>query len=60
MMLKNVNLTYSTTDGVLLPGYTPSTNVIGMSPGFDAPGLDFVMGYHLYRKEVEQYERLCN
>ncbi len=44
MMLKNVNLTYSTTDGVLLPGYTPSTNVIGMSPGFDAPGLDFVMG----------------
>ncbi len=44
MMLKNVNMTYSTTDGVLLPGYTPSTNIVGMSPGFNAPGLEFILG----------------
>ncbi|MBL4706521.1 MAG: cell surface protein SprA, partial [Flavobacteriales bacterium] len=52
MMLKNVNFTYSTTDGVLLPGYTPSTNMFGMSPWdsdastISGPGYQFVMGGH--------------
>lgn len=46
MMLKNVNLTYSTTDGLLLPGYNQSINAFGMSPGFDAPGYKFVLGGH--------------
>ncbi|MFT7612482.1 MAG: cell surface protein SprA [Parvicellaceae bacterium] len=52
MMLKNVNFTFSTTDGVLLPGYTPSTNVFGASP-WDAdpntisgPGYQFALGGH--------------
>ncbi len=46
MMLKNVSFTYSTTDGILLPGYNQATNAFGMSPGFNAPGYEFVLGGH--------------
>ncbi len=44
MMLKNINITYTQTEGQLLPSYTPNTSVIGMDPSFSAPGLGFVFG----------------
>ncbi len=44
MSLKNVSMTYSTTDGILLPGYDRSTHVMGQDPNFSAPGWGFVFG----------------
>ncbi len=44
MTVRTGNLTYSQTSGILLPGYSGKTNVLGMDPGFDAPGFGFIMG----------------
>jgi cell surface protein SprA len=44
MMLKNINVTYTQTEGQLLPSYTPTTNVLGMDNNFSAPGFGFVFG----------------
>ncbi|MFI5204060.1 MAG: cell surface protein SprA, partial [Flavobacteriales bacterium] len=44
MMVKNASVTYSTTDGLLLPGYLNKTQFIGMDPAFSAPGFAFVAG----------------
>ena len=44
MAVRTGNITYSQNSGTLLPGYSETTNVLGMSPGFDAPGLGFVLG----------------
>jgi len=44
---KNVSFSYSQTQGSMLPGYQPSTNVFGMENynGMYAPGLPFILGY---------------
>ncbi len=44
MTIRTGNITYSQNSGMLLPGYTRGTNVMGMDPGFDAPGFGFVFG----------------
>ncbi len=44
MSVRTGNITYSQNSGTLLPGYNQTTNVMGMSPGFDAPGFGFVLG----------------
>ncbi len=44
MMFKNANVTYSNNQGILLPGYASRTNVMGMDPNFDAPGVGFIFG----------------
>ncbi len=45
MMLKNISVTYSQTDGTLLPGYSQTTNLLGMDNGFNGPGFGFVFGH---------------
>lgn len=53
MMVKNINITYSESNGTMLPGYLPSTQFIGMrkyqsmwvpNQSSWAPGLGFVSG----------------
>jgi cell surface protein SprA len=44
MMLKNASVTFSSTDGLLLPGYLNKTQLMGMDPAFNAPGFSFVAG----------------
>lgn len=44
MALKNVTVVYSQNEGTFLPGYNRKSNIIGMDPGFNAPGLGFVLG----------------
>ena len=44
MSIRNGSLTYTQNSGILLPGYNGQTNIIGMDPGFDAPGFGFIMG----------------
>lgn len=43
MSLKNVNVTYSKTQGMLLPGYSQKSQMLGMD-GFSAPGFMFITG----------------
>jgi len=44
MTARTINFTYARSNGTLLPGYLPSTQYLGMSPGFAAPGLGFILG----------------
>ncbi len=44
MMVQNVSGTYQRTEGILLPGYGQSTQLLGMDPSFNAPGLPFILG----------------
>lgn len=47
MGVRTVSLSYSETSGTFLPGYKPTTQIMGMSQqnGHWAPGLGFVMGW---------------
>lgn len=44
MMLKNVSGSYSTNEGMLLPGYGRSTKILGMDSNFEGPGIGFLLG----------------
>jgi cell surface protein SprA len=52
MSLKNVSLVYSQNEGTMLPGYNRTSNIIGMDPGFNAPGIGFVFGH-----QIENFNR---
>jgi cell surface protein SprA len=45
MSLKNITLVYSLNEGTILPGYNRKSNLFGMDPGFNAPGIGFVLGH---------------
>jgi cell surface protein SprA len=44
MMIRNGNVTYSQGGGIMLPGYNQGTEIMGMNPGFNAPGVGFIFG----------------
>ena len=44
MSLKSISVTYSETEGTILPNYNGSTQLLGMSPDWSRPGLGFVAG----------------
>ncbi len=44
MMLKTISINYSTNDGIMLPGYNQSTQLLGMNSAFQAPGIAFITG----------------
>ncbi len=44
MTVRTGTLTYSQNSGILLPGYRPGANVVGMGPGFGSPGFGFLLG----------------
>lgn len=44
MSLKTVSFNYSETEGTVLPNYNKTTNLLGMSSGWQEPGLGFVAG----------------
>lgn len=44
MSVKDANLTYSRTNGILLPGFTPEPGPLGNSWTNDAPGMGFIFG----------------
>jgi len=45
MMLKNVNITYTQTEGTLLPGYGKETTLLGFDNQFQGPGPGFLAGF---------------
>ncbi len=45
MSLKNITVVYSQNEGTILPGYNRTSNILGMDPGFNAPGFGFVFGH---------------
>lgn len=44
MSLKTISFTFSTTDGILMPGYNQTNNLMGMDNQWNAPGAGFIMG----------------
>jgi cell surface protein SprA len=48
MGVRNITLTYTSTEGQILPGYLPKTRYLGMESFNDitAPGLPFILGYN--------------
>ncbi|MFK8055406.1 MAG: cell surface protein SprA [Saprospiraceae bacterium] len=44
LLIRRANVTYNEEFGTTLPGYTPGTEFLGLSPGFADPGWDFVGG----------------
>lgn len=44
MMVKEVTFNYGKTEGTFLPGYLPSTGLLGMDKAFENPGLAFLFG----------------
>lgn len=46
MMLRNVSVSYSNTYNMSLPGFMPSTELLGQTrrSGYIAPGMDFAFG----------------
>ncbi len=45
MMLRKARLSYSENYSTIIPGFMPQSEILGLSPGFDAPGWDFVAGW---------------
>jgi cell surface protein SprA len=43
--VKMLNLTYSESNGTVLPGFNPVPDILGNDMGLMAPGLDFVFGW---------------
>lgn len=44
LMLRKVRISYSEQFNTVVPGFTPETELLGLSSGFDAPGWGFVAG----------------
>ena len=44
LSLKNVSINYSTTDGILLPGYNNGTTIMGLNSSFQSPSVNFIAG----------------
>ncbi|MFK7954274.1 MAG: cell surface protein SprA, partial [Ekhidna sp.] len=44
MMLKSVNGSYKINESTTLPGFTPNAFLFGLDSGFNAPGIDFILG----------------
>jgi len=44
MSLRTIRVTYTQRYSTSLPGFMPQAKLMGLSPGFDAPGWDFVAG----------------
>lgn len=44
MMLKSVNGTYNINESTSLPGFKPNAFLLGLDSGFNAPGIEFILG----------------
>ena len=44
MMVRKARFTYSEDFSTVVPGYLPTTQLLGMAEGFGAPGWDFIAG----------------
>lgn len=42
--VKSVNVTYTRTEGIFLPGYLPQSTIFGEDPTYNAPGIGFLLG----------------
>ncbi len=57
--IKNINVTYSTSDGSMLPGYLPETRIMGMQTfnGMKAPGWQYIAGFQDPDFPVRAFDR---
>lgn len=58
MMVRNVSGSYTKNEGLMLPGYAQKTQLVGMDPQFNAPGLPFILGQQntdVFGNEVDNF-----
>ncbi|GIV34898.1 MAG: hypothetical protein KatS3mg031_2433 [Chitinophagales bacterium] len=55
--LKRVSASYSINSGTTIPGYTPRTQILGLSDGFGSPGWGFIFGYQPDRQWLDEAAR---
>ena len=44
MTLRNISGTYTQTEGIILPGFTPTPRLLGMDKTWSSPGWGFILG----------------
>lgn len=44
MSMRQINLSYTVTEGTSLPGYSPGVDYVGWNDALNAPGWDFILG----------------
>ena len=54
MSVKNVTGTFTTNDGIMLPGYSNYTNILGMDNQWAGPSLEFIAGGYQERDLLGQ------
>jgi len=56
MLVRKFRLNYGETGTTTIPGFTPSSHILGMNRGFDAPGWDFIAGIQpkINRREEQE------
>jgi cell surface protein SprA len=57
MLLRKARVNYSEQFRTVVPGFTPQAKLLGLSSGFDAPGLDFAFGIQPKIRELTEAER---
>lgn len=56
MLIRNARVTYRQSYSTSIPGFMPEAKLMGLSPGFDAPGWDFVAGLQPRIRELTESE----
>ncbi len=56
LLLRSARFNYNEEFRTVVPGFTPQSNILGLSPGFEAPGWDFVAGGQPLIRELNQDE----
>jgi len=45
LLIRNLRFNFQEQFSTTIPGYLPQTNLLGLAPGWQAPGIDFVAGF---------------
>ena len=57
MLVRKARLNYSERFTTVVPGFTPTARLMGLSSGFEAPGWDFVAGFQPRIRELTPEQR---
>ena len=55
--LKRISVNYNENWASTLPGFMPETNLLGLSRGFSAPGVEFITGFQPETSDLDEFAR---
>ena len=56
MSVRNARFNFSVQQSTVVPGFMPQSNILGMNPGFQSPGWDFVGGLQPQIRNLRESE----